>query len=79
MSQTVRSFAFGIALLVMLTLVSAPSPSIYPVANPPSGLVQSNASQYSQFYQMTSGPAPSNKISYLNNKILQVTLQIMST
>ena len=63
MSQTIRWFSLGIALLVMLTLVSAQSPSMYPVANPSSGLGQSNGSQYSQFYQMISGPAPSNKIS----------------
>ena len=63
MSKTIRWFALGITLLVMLTLVSAQSPSMYSVANPNSGLGQSNASQYSQFYQMTSGPAPSNKIS----------------
>jgi hypothetical protein len=63
MSQAIRWSALGIVLLVMLTLVSAQSPSMYSVANPSSGLVQSNASQYSQFYQMISGPAPSTKIS----------------
>ena len=63
MSQIIRCFALGIALLVMLTLVSAQTPSMYSVGNPSSGSVQSNASQYSQFYQMVSGPAPSNKIS----------------
>ena len=63
MSQTIRWCVFGIALLVMLTLASAQTPSMYSVANPSSGLGQSNASQYSQFYQMLSGPAPSNKIS----------------
>ena len=63
MSQTIRWFTLGIALLVMLTLASAQTPSMYSVGNPSSGSVQSNASQYSQFYQMVSGPAPSNKIS----------------
>jgi len=63
MSQTVRCFSLGIALLVMLTLVSAQPPSTYSTANPSSGLVQSAASQYSQYYQIISGPAPSNKIS----------------
>ena len=63
MPQTIRWFTLGIALLVMLTLASAQTPSMYSVANPSSGLGQSNASQYSQFYQMLSGPAPSNKIS----------------
>ena len=63
MSQTIRLFTLGIALLVMLTLASAQTPSMYSVGNPSSGSVQSNASQYSQFYQMVSGPAPSNKIS----------------
>jgi hypothetical protein len=50
-------------LATLLTLVSAQAPIIYPVDNQSSGLVQSNASQYSHFYQMISGPAPSNKIS----------------
>src|SRR5271157_2054898 len=63
MSQTIRCFALGIALLVMLTLVSAQAPSINSVDNPNYGLVQGNASQYSQFYQMLSGTAPSNLIS----------------
>lgn len=63
MSHTIRWFSLGIALLVMLTLVSAQSPGMYSVTNPSSGLGQSNGSQYEQFYQMISGPAPSNKIS----------------
>lgn len=63
MSQTIRWFALGIALLALLTLASVQAQSAYSIANPSSGLVQNNASQYSQYYQMTSGPAPSNKIS----------------
>ena len=63
MSQTIRWFALGIVLLVLLTLASAQAPSTYSIANPSSGLVQNNASQYSEYYQMISGPAPSNKIS----------------
>lgn len=63
MSQTIRWFVLGMVLLVMLTLVSAQGLGTYSVVNPSSGLGQSNASQYSQFYQVISGPAPSNKIS----------------
>lgn len=63
MSQTIKWFALGIALLVSLTLVSAQSPNITSIANPGFGLVQNDASQYSQYYQTVSGPAPSNKIS----------------
>lgn len=63
MSQTTRWSALGVVLLFMLALVSAQNPSSYSIANPSSGLIQSNASQYSQYYQMISGPAPSNKIS----------------
>jgi hypothetical protein len=63
MSQTIRWFTLGIALLALITMVSAQYPSSNSISNPTYGLVQGNNSQYSQYYQMLSGPAPSNLIS----------------
>ena len=63
MSQKIRWFGLGITMLVLLALVSAQTTSINRTADPNSGLVQGNASQYSQYYQLISGPTPSNKIS----------------
>lgn len=63
MDKKIRFFGSGIAVFVMLALALAQAQSVSTNAPTNSGLVQSNASQYSQYYQIASGSAPSNKIS----------------
>jgi len=65
MSQSIGLFGLVFAILIPLALVSAQIQTISPslTVNHNSRLVQSNASQYSQYYQMVSGPAPSNRFS----------------